>query len=154
MAVISSRSSPVTRRITVMRFWVSVPVLSEQMIRVQPRVSTAVSLRMMAWFFDIFVTPMDSSIVTTALRPSGMAATASDTAIMKVSSTAWPPLRIRFTANTKAQMIRIITDSFRLSSLSRFCRGVCSSSALCSASAMPPIWVCMPVSVTTARPRP
>ena len=82
MAVISSFSSPVTFFTTVILFWVRVPVLSEQIIWVHPRVSTAVSFRMMAWFALIFVTPMDSSTVTTALSPSGIAATASETAIM------------------------------------------------------------------------
>ncbi len=61
------------------------PVLSEQMTCVQPSVSTAVSRRMTALRLDMFVTPMDSTTVTTVARPSGMAATASETATMKVS---------------------------------------------------------------------
>ena len=154
IAVISSVGSSVTFLTTVILFWVSVPVLSEQMICVQPSVSTAVSFRMMAWFLLILVTPMESSTVTTALRPSGTAATARDTAIMKVSITALPPLRTRFTTNTNAQITRIITLSFRLSSFSLICRGVSSSAALLSASAMAPISVSIPVPVTTACPRP
>ena len=54
------------------------------MICVHPKVSTAVSLRIIALFFDILVTPIDRRTVTTADNPSGIAATASDTAIIKV----------------------------------------------------------------------
>ena len=61
----------------------SVPVLSEQMICVQPSVSTAVSLRMIALLLDIFVTPIERTIVTTVARPSGIAATASEIASIK-----------------------------------------------------------------------
>ena len=45
---------------------------------------------MMAFLFDMLVTPMESTIVTTAASPSGMAATARDTATMKVSSMVSP----------------------------------------------------------------
>ena len=41
-----------------------------------------------AWRLAILVTPSDSTMVTTATRPSGMAATASETATIKVSSRA------------------------------------------------------------------
>ena len=68
---------------TVIWFWVSVPVLSEQITWAQPRVSTAVSRRMIAFRFDMFVTPMESTTVTTAASPSGIAATARETAIIK-----------------------------------------------------------------------
>ena len=133
-------------------FWVRVPVLSEQIICVQPKVSTAVSFRIMAWFLLIRVTPMESRTVTTALSPSGIAATARETAIMKVSRTAFPPFRTRLMMNTKAQIARIMADSFRESSFSLICSGVSSSFALVSASAMAPISVSMPVPVTTACP--
>ncbi len=61
--------------LTVMRFWVSVPVLSEQMICVLPRVSTAASLRMMALRRAIFCTPWPRTMVTSAgiLREGGTA---------------------------------------------------------------------------------
>ena len=45
---------------TVILFWVSVPVLSEQITCVQPSVSTAVSFRITAFRFDILVTPIDA----------------------------------------------------------------------------------------------
>ena len=82
----SSSGAASTCLTTVILFWVRVPVLSEQMTCVQPSVSTAESLRTMAWRLAILVTPSDSTMVTTATRPSGMAATASETATMKVSS--------------------------------------------------------------------
>ena len=83
--VLKEPSFTFTCSTTVILFCVSVPVLSEQMIWVQPRVSTAVSFLMIACFCDIRVTPSERSTVTTAASPSGIAATASDIAIMKVS---------------------------------------------------------------------
>ena len=53
------------------------------MICVHPRVSTAVSLRMIALRFDILVTPIERTMVTTVASPSGIAATARDMAIIK-----------------------------------------------------------------------
>ena len=107
MAVASSEVLPVFCT-TVIRFWVRVPVLSEQMTCVQPRVSTAVSRRITALALDILVTPMDSTTVTTVARPSGIAATARETAIMKVFSTAVrlnsPPMK-RLKAKMNTQMM-------------------------------------------------
>ena len=69
---------------TVILFCVNVPVLSEQIICVQPSVSTAVNFRIMAFLLDILVTPILKTMVTTAANPSGIAATAKLTAIIKV----------------------------------------------------------------------
>ena len=88
-------------------FCVRVPVLSEQMICAQPSVSTAVSLRMIALRLDILVTPIESTTVTTAARPSGIAATASETATIKESSAnlkSSEPARSSCTPNTITQM--------------------------------------------------
>ena len=96
MATASASSLSPKKSTTVILFWVSVPVLSEQIICAQPRVSTAVSRRIMAFRLDMLVTPMDSTTVTTAARPSGMAATARDTATIKelrTTSNAKPPAR-------------------------------------------------------------
>ena len=68
---------------TAMLLVVSVPVLSEQMTVVQPRVSTAGSVRTMAFRRAIFWEPRARHVVTTAGRPSGMAATARATAILR-----------------------------------------------------------------------
>ena len=60
--------------------------MSEQMICVQPRVSTAVRRLTTAFFFAIFVMPIESTMVTTVARPSGIAATASEIAMIKLSA--------------------------------------------------------------------
>lgn len=62
---------------------VRVPVLSEQMTDVQPRVSTDGKLRTIAFFFAIRRVPSARHVVMTAGRPSGIAATARATAILK-----------------------------------------------------------------------
>jgi len=62
---------------------VRVPVLSEQMTDVQPRVSTEGRLRTIAFFFAMRRVPKARQVVMTAGRPSGIAATASATAILK-----------------------------------------------------------------------
>lgn len=48
---------------------VSVPVLSEQMTDVQPRVSTEGRLRTMAFFLAILLVPRARQVVMTAGRP-------------------------------------------------------------------------------------
>lgn len=62
---------------------VRVPVLSEQITEVQPRVSTDGRLRTMAFFLAMRRVPRARQVVMTAGRPSGMAATARATAILK-----------------------------------------------------------------------
>ncbi|HBE72516.1 MAG TPA: hypothetical protein DDW31_00145, partial [candidate division Zixibacteria bacterium] len=57
---------PAKTRWTVIWFWVRVPVLSEQMTEVLPRVSTAGSLRMMAFRLAILETPMARVMVRAA----------------------------------------------------------------------------------------
>ena len=62
---------------------VSVPVLSEQITDVQPSVSTDGRLRTIAFFLAIRRVPSARHVVMTAGSPSGIAATASATAILK-----------------------------------------------------------------------
>lgn len=62
---------------------VSVPVLSEQMTVVQPNVSTLISLLTIDLCLAILLVPRARQVVITAGRPSGIAATASATAILK-----------------------------------------------------------------------
>ena len=91
-------------RCTVIWFSVSVPVLSEQMTVVLPRVSTAGSLRMMARRRAILDTPMARVMVTAAGRPSGMAPTASATAARNMSTSGSPrntPTTAVITANPR-----------------------------------------------------
>lgn len=56
------------------------PVLSEQMTETEPRASTECSFLTIALRFDIRSTPSARVTVVTIGRPSGMAATASETA--------------------------------------------------------------------------
>ena len=158
IAVASNFSSADERSTTVILFCVSVPVLSEQIICVQPSVSTAVSLRITALRFDILVTPIESTIVTTAASPSGTAATARLTATINVLSNALNvtlgTMRRISTANTTTHTPSTSTLKILLSWFSFFCRGVSSSFAAASAPAIFPISVSMPTAVTTATPRP
>ena len=62
---------------------VSVPVLSEQITDVQPKVSTEGSDLTMAFFLAMRLVPKAKQVVITAGRPSGIAATANATAILK-----------------------------------------------------------------------
>ena len=71
---------------TVIWFFVSVPVLSEQMVVVEPSVSTDESLRTITFRFAIRCVPSESTMVVIAVRPSGTAATASETASSRTST--------------------------------------------------------------------
>lgn len=62
---------------------VRVPVLSEQITEVQPSVSTDGRLRTIAFFFAMRRVPRARQVVITAGKPSGIAATAKATAILK-----------------------------------------------------------------------
>ena len=72
-----------TTRVADIWLVVSVPVLSLQITDVHPRVSTDCNLRTMAFFLAIFLVPSARQVVITAGSPSGIAATASATAILK-----------------------------------------------------------------------
>ena len=75
---------------TVILFCVSVPVLSEHITVLLPNVSTAGNFFTMACFFTIFCTPIANTIVDTATNPSGIAATANDTAVINICITSFP----------------------------------------------------------------
>ena len=70
---------------TFILFCVRVPVLSDAITVLLPSVSTAGSFLIILFFFAILVMPIDSMIVTTAGNPSGIAATASPTDVIKIS---------------------------------------------------------------------
>ena len=72
-------------RCTVISFLVSVPVLSEQITVTEPSVSTAGRRRMMALRRAMRCTPMASTMVMMAGRPSGIAATAMPTVARNIS---------------------------------------------------------------------
>ncbi len=62
---------------------VKVPVLSEQITDVQPNVSTDGNDLTIAFFAAIRLVPKAKHVVMTAGKPSGIAATAKATAILK-----------------------------------------------------------------------
>ena len=66
--------------------------------------------RITAFFFDILVTPIDSTIVTTVARPSGMAATARLTAISSDSSTVLKPMLTPRAASSISVIANIATQ--------------------------------------------
>ena len=135
-----------------MRFWVRVPVLSEQTTLTQPRVSTLGRRLTMVFTFTMRETLKASTMVTTAGRPSGTAATAREMAVISISitsrcwSTATPKRRAHSATETALK-------SFPRSA-SRFWRGVVSAGVSPIIRAMRPISVSMPMAVTTPSPRP
>ena len=118
----------------VILFRVRVPVLSEQIADVDPSVSTAGSRLTMALRRAISRVPIDSSAVTTAGSPVGIAATARATPVTNRVSKDSPRARPSITTRTSATaaMDAMILD--RASSC--FCSGVLLVSVLASISAM------------------
>ncbi len=150
--VTSYDPSPVTMRRTVISFFVSVPVLSVQMTVVDPSVSTVGSLRTSAWRFTMRCTPTASEIVTTAGSASGTTATASAMPKMTSSTTFSPRARPSATMNA---MMQTAASASMWPILSRFfCSGVGPDFTVPSRPAIVPNSVFMPVSATTAVPRP
>ena len=144
--------SPANTLTRVILFWVSVPVLSEQITDALPSVSTAGSLRMIAFLVTIRCTPMASTMVTMAGSPSGMAATARDTAVMNMSSGSSPSSSP--TTKMTAQITSARIPRYFPSCASLRCKGVTVSPSFSSSAAILPISVRIPVSTTSARPRP
>ena len=103
---------------------------------------------MSAFFFTIRCTPMERTMVTMAGMPSGMAETARETAVMKISKSGMPftrPMTKIIAQATSAMMPRYLPSCASLA-----CNGVCAFSAPSSRLAICPISVSMPVAVTTA----
>ena len=109
-------------------FSVSVPVLSEQITVVQPSVSTAESFFRIARFCAIRHMPIASVTVTTAGRPSGIAATASATALIAACVQGRPR------AKSRAKITVTTTPAIAASFLPRLsswrCSGVSVSAVL------------------------
>ena len=78
---------PAMISVTVMRFSVSVPVLSEQMTFIAPIVSQAAIFLTRALCFDILIIFIASETATMVGSPSGTAATISTMLVMKASET-------------------------------------------------------------------
>ena len=112
----------------------------------EPRVSTAGSFLIMVLTFTMRATPRARTMVTTAGRPSGMAATAREMATRSICRMflCWTtPRRKRAAQRTTATMLRIFPRSPR-----RFCRGVSSVGVSLIMPAILPSSVSMPVATT------
>ena len=95
---------------TVILFCVNVPVLSEQIIDILPKLSTECNFRIIAFSSASFLVPKARTIVTIELRASGIAATARDMANMSESIIGAP--RYKLSPNTmlgKHLLIRAFT---------------------------------------------
>ena len=136
----------------VILFWVRVPVLSEQITPVLPKVSTAGMCRTMARCLASLLTPMASTMVTTAVSPSGMAATPRLTAMRNISngSLCWSSPSRKMTPHTASTPS---PRSFPVS-FSRSCSGVWGASSRAIIPAIFPTAVSMPVAATTPAPAP
>ena len=136
---------------------VRVPVLSEQMTEAEPRVSTLVSLLTTALWVAMRCTPRARTTDRIAGRPSGTAATASETPSRRagtiVSGVRSRARSSRVPTTTTAMMTTTIPSIVEITWIS-FCRGVSSSSTESSICAIEPISVSAPVATTTARPVP
>ena len=133
-------------------FCVSVPVLSEHITVLLPSVSTAGNFFTIAFFFTIFWTPIASTIVDTATRPSGIAATAKLTATINIFIISLPciiPIK-----NITIQIIIAAIPSVFPSLFSFVWSGVSCFSVLFSISAILPTSVFIPVATTIASPLP
>ena len=75
---------------TVIMFWVSVPVLSEQMHEVDPKVSMDSRFLTRTFFFAILFAVKANYIVTAATTPSGTFATSTPIAIIKLDRASYP----------------------------------------------------------------
>ena len=111
-------------------FSVSVPVLSELIADVEPRVSVERSRFMIAFAFASICVPYERIVVTTAGRPVGIAEIANAIAAVKTVSKLWSRERLKMieTATAAPAMIRIWLVSF----LSWIVSGVSASSVLWS----------------------
>ena len=134
--------------VTFILFWVRVPVLSEQITLLLPKVSTAGSFLTMLFFFAILVTPIDNIIVTIAGKPSGIAATASPTEVINIS-TGSIFLSIPIT-NIKAHIHKQAIPRVFPTSPSFLWIGVSGASFVIIIFAIWPTFVFIPVSVTIA----
>ena len=129
-------------RTTFISLQVSVPVLSVHITCALPSVSTAGSLFTTARRCAIVFTPAESTTVTIAGSPSGIAATERLTEVMNISPTSIPLMSEK--TNISAHIARAPLPSTVPSFASRFCSGVCSFSVPII-SAISPTAVCTPV---------
>ena len=137
---------------TVILFWVRVPVLSEQITWVLPSVSTAGIWRTMAFFWAIRFTPMARTMVTTAVSPSGIAATPRLMAIINISRGS--TFCSRPMAKISPQMAATPRPNTLPVCFRRFCKGVSGELSWSSSPAILPMAVSMPVAAAIPTPAP
>ena len=131
--------------------------MSVQIIWTHPSVSTAVSFLIIAFCLAILVTPIDNKIVTTAAKPSGIAATAKLIANINESITKLIVilgLFKRLIANIQMQMLITIIVKSLLNLFNLFCKGVKLFLLSLITFAILPISVFIPVEVTLKIPLP
>ena len=136
---------------------VRVPVLSVAITVAEPSVSTDASFFSTAWRLAMRCTPSASTTERIAGRPSGTAATASDTPSSSTrtsSCVVCTGVLSRMVPTTTAAITTAVTPSTRPTRATSRCSGVGGSSVASSRVAMPPTSVCMPTAVTTPRPLP
>ena len=132
---------------TIIWFIVSVPVLSVLMALVAPSVSTSVRFLTTALASASCLAPYDSIADTNVGRPVGMAEIA---IAVPSSSTSVPESpRMRPTTTMMATAVQAITPSTLVSESSSFWSGDRVRVTEVSMVAICPIWVSMPVAVTT-----
>ncbi|KAH3670579.1 hypothetical protein OGAPHI_001094 [Ogataea philodendri] len=144
--------STVQALLTVMWFWVSVPVLSEQITLTEPSVSTLGNFLTMARCLAILKTPSASVTATIIGNPSGIAATAKQTLIWNMSSHERPSI-------TPISPITPITAKLKKESCwpslpMAFCNGVFGFSIEDSMENTLPSAVLWPVAITIPAPWP
>ena len=152
MPEIVYRSVGSTTSTAVIWFIVSVPVLSELIADVNPSVSTAGSSFTMAFRFARSTPPRERIICVTVGSASGIAAMASETALMNSTSHATP--RLRPNANITTIVRPAAAAIHRLSVFSSLVSGDFSATVVESMAEILPSSVSAPTPVTTMVPLP
>ena len=156
----SKVSSAIARTFTVIWFLVRVPVLSEQITVVEPSVSTAFILLIIALCLAIFRIPNARVITKIIGNPSGTIATKIAMAIMNCSITKSKRLDVVFQEKISSKRTRRTATIKAIKpknrpKLSNFnSSGVFGDSASAMSPAILPSSVFIPVSTTIPKPRP
>ena len=139
--------------LTVISFWVSVPVLSVQITVVQPSVSTADRRLISALRLAMRCTPMARDKVTVGRRPSGIKATIMPRAKINAATGSDFARKIARIKNS-TPIETAMAETFFVRLPISFCRGLDSSLRLCVKPAIRPNSVSIPVEQTIALPVP
>jgi len=137
---------------TVIRFWVSVPVLSVQMTVVAPSVPTEGRERISTLRVAMRWVASTSASVSVGSRPSGTIATMMPIAKITAFQTGTPLSRPTPKNSRPIATARIPIHRLRYSTSTR--SGETAARGACARNAIFPNSVCIPVANTTARARP